>query len=194
MIIALLPLSAMAGETVLDNVYMRVTRDEVSCGSIATVACGSRIIIALGPLEIVTVAARKKLARGDIEVFGSDESYESLLGSYLEIAIKPGHPAATSPIETIAPESNARLYDGDDFFVFEERLGVGDTRARHSHCDRLVVQLNHTHLRQWPDGMPEKIVETVPDRPIFAPAVIHRVTNIGDAPLRGIIVEFKPRK
>jgi len=54
------------------------------------------------------------------------------------------------------------------------------------------VQLNRTVLQQWPDGAPEKHVETVPDRVSFGLPVIHTVKNVGDTPLRGIVIEFKP--
>jgi hypothetical protein len=32
----------------------------------------------------------------------------------------------------------------------------------------------------------------VPDRPGFSPPVIHIVQNIGEIPLRGVIIEFRP--
>jgi hypothetical protein len=83
-------------------------------------------------------------------------------------------------------------YDGEHFFVFEERLAPGDTRARHSHSQRVVIQLNRARLQQWPDGAPELFVETVPERPTFSPPVIHVVKNVGEVPLRGIVIEFKP--
>jgi len=53
--------------------------------------------------------------------------------------------------------------------------------------------LNRARLEQWPDGEPAKFVETVPERPAFSLPVIHAVKNIGDVPLRGIIIEFKPK-
>jgi hypothetical protein len=34
----------------------------------------------------------------------------------------------------------------------------------------------------------------VPDRAAFNPPVIHTAKNIGDAPLRGIVIEFKPEQ
>jgi hypothetical protein len=34
----------------------------------------------------------------------------------------------------------------------------------------------------------------VPDRATFNPPVIHLVKNVGEAPLRGIIIEFKPER
>jgi hypothetical protein len=194
-ILALMPLSALSAEVALDNDYLRVTRDGATCASPATRECVNRVIIALTPLEFMTAAEHKKMARGDIAVFGPGESHEIPKGgSFLEVVIKPGHPPATSPSEVIAPDKNVLLYDGADFFVFEERLAVAGTRARHSHSDRLVLQLNRTLLRQWPDGMPGKVVETIPDRPLFSPAVTHVVSNIGELPLRGIIIEFKRQK
>ena len=57
-----------------------------------------------------------------------------------------------------------------------------------------MMQLNRTRLQQWPDGQPEIFVDIVPDRAAFNPPVIHTAKNIGDAPLRGIVIEFKPER
>jgi hypothetical protein len=37
-------------------------------------------------------------------------------------------------------------------------------------------------------------VEVVPDRVAFNPPVIHTAKNVGDMPLRGIVIEFKPER
>ena len=133
------------------------------------------------------------MKRGDIAVFKHGESYKTpTSGSYFEVNIKPNHPPVQSPAEIIPPEKNAIRYDGDRFFVFEERLSVGETRPRHSHSQRVVMQLNRTRLQQWPDGQAEIFVDIVPDRVAFNPPVIHIAKNVGDAPLRGIVIEFKP--
>ena len=193
LLLLLLSLPAFAGETVLDNEYVRVTRDAAPCAA-AGRECAERIIVALGNMEISSNGTERALARGDIAVFGPGQSYElPNAGSFFEVSIKENHPPAMSPGETIAPEKNAIRHDGKDFFVFEEKLERGDTRARHSHSQRVVIQLNRARLQQWPDGEPAKFVETVPDRPAFSPPVIHVVKNVGDVPLRGIIIEFKPR-
>jgi hypothetical protein len=110
---------------------------------------------------------------------------------HVKVAIKADHPPARQPGERIAPEKNAIRYEADDFLVFEEKLEPGDTRACHSHGERLVIQLNRARLQQWPDGEPARFVETVPERPAFSPPVIHTVHNIGETPLRGIVIEFK---
>jgi hypothetical protein len=150
------------------------------------------VIVALGDIQLQAGQVQRMLTRGDVVVFGQGESYVAPVGAYLEVAIKPDHPASDSPAEVIAPEKNALLFDGEDFFVFEEKLAPGDTRARHSHSQRVVIQLNRAKLRQWPDGKPEIEVETVPDRPGFSPPVIHVVKNVGEIPLRGVIIEFRP--
>ena len=176
----------------IDNEYVRITRDGAPCASGDAPGCADRVIVALGDIEVQSGPALRKLSRGAVAVFRSDESYVVAGGAYLEVAIKPDHPASDSPGETIAPEKNALLFDGEDFFVFEERLAPGDTRARHSHSQRVVIQLNRAKLRQWPDGKPAIEVESVPDRPGFSPPVVHVVKNIGEIPLRGVIIEFKP--
>jgi hypothetical protein len=188
----LLSFPTFAGEIVLENDYVRVTRDAAPCASATTPECGDRVIVALGHIELASDGARRTMARGDIAVFGPGQSYELPDGrSFFEVSIKGNHPPVQSPGELILPEKNAIRYDGKDFFVFEEKLSPGDTRARHSHSQRVVIQLNRARLQQWPDGEPPKIVETIPDRPTFSPPVIHAVKNIGDTPLRGIVIEFR---
>ena len=192
LVLLLLSFPAFAGETVLENDYVRVTRDAAPCASADTPDCADRVIVALGEFELASDDTRQTMARGDIAVFGSGESYELPNGgSFFEVSIKGNHPPVQSPGELIPPEKNAIRYDGKDFFVFEEKLSPGDTRARHSHSQRVVIQLNRARLQQWPDGEPSKFVETVPDRPAFSPPVIHTVKNVGDTPLRGIVIEFK---
>ena len=193
MISTLLIWLAAANLAALDNDYVLVTRDAAPCAQAGVPGCGDRVIVALGDMRVRSGDTLRTLARGDVAVFASGTSYETPAGGpYLEVAIKPGHPPAQSPGEIIAPEKNAVRYDGEGFFVFEERLAPGDTRARHSHSQRVIVQLNPTVLQQWPDGAPEMRVETVPDRVSFGRPVIHTVKNVGDMPLRGIVIEFKP--
>ncbi len=179
---------------VLDNDYVRVTRDVAPCAQ-AGPGCGDRVIVALGAIELRSGKSHRKMTRGDVAVFKNGESYESPSGGpFFEVNIKPNHPPVQSPREIIRPEKNAIRYEGQHFIVFEERLAAGDTRARHSHSQRVVMQLNATRLQQWPDGGPEVFVDTVQDRPTFNQPVIHKVRNIGDTPLRGIVIEFKPER
>jgi hypothetical protein len=188
-ILLLLPASSFA----IDNPFVRVTRDAVPCAQARTPGCAERVIVALGEISIESAGARRTLSRGDVAVFAPDQSYLPPSGAgYFEVAIKPDHPASDSPGESIAPGKNALRYEGPRFIVFEEKLEPGDTRARHSHSQRVVIQLNRARLQQWPDGQPELFVETVPERPNFSPPVIHVVKNVGEIPLRGIIIEFRP--
>jgi hypothetical protein len=189
-----------ANVVALENDYVLVTRDAMQCESADDPRFTDRVIVALGDVEVSIGGPElssgnsgRKMVRGDIAVFKPGESFALPPGaSFFEVAIKANHPAAESPPEIIPPEKNAMRYDGDDYFIFEEKLPPGDTRARHSHSQRVVMQLNRTRLLQWPDGKPEVSVETVPDRVSFNPSVIHTVKNVGDGPLRGIIIEFKP--
>jgi hypothetical protein len=177
----------------LENDYVRVMRDAAPCALAKTPGCGDRVIVALGDIELRSGNSRRKMTRGDIAVFKPGESYEPPTGGpFFEVNIKPNHPPVESPREIIPPEKNAIRYHGKRFFVFEERLAVGDTRPRHSHSQRVVMQLNRTRLQQWPDGQSEIFVDIVADRATFNPPVIHTAKNVGDAPLRGIVIEFKP--
>ena len=184
-----------ANAAVLDNDYVHVTRDAAPCAAANEQQCVDRVIVALGDIELNSGASRRSMTRGDIAVFKAGESYDAPAGGpYFEVVIKPGHPPVQSPGERIPAAKNALLYDGERFFVFEERLAPGETRPRHSHSQRVVIQLNRTRLRQQPDGAEPVMVETVPERVNFSPPVIHIVENVGDTPLRGIIIEFKPER
>src|SRR5579859_7478427 len=185
LMLMLLSLPALAGEIVLENDYVRVTRDAAPCASAHVPECGARVIVALGDIELDSHGARRTMARGDVAVFGPGEFYEPPNGgTFLEVSIKTDHPPVQSPRERIAPEKNEMRYEGKEFFIFEEKLAPGDTRARHSHSQRVVIQLNRARLQQWPDGEPAKLVDTVPDRPGFGAPVIHSVKNVGNTPLR----------
>ena len=176
----------------LENEYVRVTQDAAPCASSAAPGCGDRVIVALGAIVLRFGAASRKMARGDIAVFKPGESYEPPTGGpFFEVAIKANHPPVESPSQIIPPEKNAMRYDGERFFIFEEKLNPGDTRPKHSHSQRVVVQLNRTRLQQWPEGEQEIFRDIVPDRAAFNPPVIHTVKNVGAAPLRGIVIEFK---
>lgn len=188
----LIPCFAIASEVVLDNPFVRVTRDGTACPVPGDATCDERVIVALDALELTINTEPRRLGRGDIAIIHTGDVFQPRAGFFFEVMIKRDHPRGLAPAQQIAPGKNAFLHDAGDFFVFEERLEPGDTRARHSHSQRVVIQLNRTRLQQFPDGEPEKIVETVPDKPNFSPPVVHAVKNIGDVPLRGIIVEFKP--
>jgi hypothetical protein len=193
MIDLLLAVLLTADQVALDNEYVRVTRGAAPCAAASTPDCGVRVVVALDNLVLTAGMSRRAMTRGDIAVFQPDEFYEPPTGgAFVEVAIKPMHPRVQSPAEIVAPEKNAMRYDGKEFFVFEERLAPGDTRSRHSHSQRVVIQLNQTRLQQWLDGQPPFFVETVPERVSFNAPVIHVVKNVGDTPLWGIVIEFKP--
>lgn len=184
-------LLTQAPAVVLENDYVLVSRDAAPCASAST-RCGDRVIVALGDVEIRSGKSLRKLTRGDVAVFTARESYEPPKGgAFFEVVIKRDHPPVASPGKFMPPEKNAVLYNGRRFLVFEERLAVGDTRAAHSHNQRVVIQLNRTRLQQWPEGQPEIVRDIEPDRVAFNPPVIHTVKNIGNLPLRGIVIEFK---
>ena len=80
LILALLPLSAMGGEWVLENDYFRVSRDAVQCAQADARACIDRVIVALAALDLDCGSGLRQLARGDVAVFGDGESYLQPLG------------------------------------------------------------------------------------------------------------------
>jgi hypothetical protein len=173
----------------------RVLRNTAACTSANTPGCRDRVIVALGNIEVSSGDGRRQMVRGDVAVFGAGQSYAVPTGGpFFEVSFKDDPPAVQAARETIAPEKNAIRYDGERFLIFEERLEPGDTRPRHSHNQRVVMQLNRTRLQQWPEGQPEIFVDIVPDNAGFNPPVIHVVKNVGTLPLRGIVIELKPRK
>jgi hypothetical protein len=179
----------------LENDYVRVTRNGAMCASTKTPGCATdRIIVALSNVDVNSIGGTRRLVRGDIAVFGPSDSFvQPVGGAYFEVILKADRPAVQSPKENIPPEKNAILHDGERFFVFEERLEPGDTRARHTHSQRVVVQLNPTRLQQWPEGGAELLRDMRVDQAAFNEPVIHVVKNVGDKPLRGIVIEFKPQ-
>ena len=178
----------LAAAAVLDNPYARVTRGAAPCASADTTGCRDRVLVALGPVKL----GKRLMKRGKIAVFGPGASYQEPDGDFLEVALKPDHPPVQTPPVRIAAGGNRRLYDGERFFVFEERLAPGRTRARHSHNQRVVVVLNETELRQWPDGGAEVVRPQVPDDVHFNQPVVHVVKTTGPRPLRNIVIELKP--
>jgi creatinine amidohydrolase len=184
------------GRTVLENDYVKVTQDGVPCASAATAGCGDRVVVAMADLQLRSGGTQRAMTRGNVAVFGPGQSYEAPTGgTYYEVAFKPNRPPVKSPAEAIAPPgNNVLLHDGESFFVFQERLPVGGYRERHGHSQRVVIQLNNTRLQQKPDGQPEVTRDIVAARPSFNEAVMHDTRNVGDQPLLGIVIEFKPER
>src|SRR5262245_47949325 len=146
---ALLLIALLQSNVVLENDYVRVTKNSAPCAT-ASASCGDRILVALGD---VALPSGKTMRRGDLRVIKAGESYAARTGgAFVEVTIKPTHPAPTMPSEIIAPEKNAVIHDSERLFIFEERLPPGETRARHSHRPRVVIVLNETRLQQWPEG------------------------------------------
>src|SRR5262249_17021315 len=149
---------------ILENDYVKVSKNAAPCAAAGKSECGDRGVVALGAASLLSPrGVKKEMARGDIAVFTGQQSYHPPSGGdYLEGILKPWNPPVKSPPALIAPEKNSLLYDGERFFVFEEKLAPGETRARHGHSQRLVIVLNQTRLQQWPDGQAEVFRSQVP--------------------------------
>lgn len=179
--------------TALENDYVRVSRNIAPCGIASEGRCEDRVVLAMGDVTLSSDGKKRLIKRGEVAVFGAKQSYEIAVGSpFFEVAIKPKHPPIRAPAERIAAGANLALHQGKTFFIYEEILPVGDTRARHSHAQRVEIRLNNgPMLRQqvWQGG---KMIETEPVIVNWREPVIHVVHNIGDAPLRNFILEFIP--
>jgi hypothetical protein len=177
----------------LENDYVRVVRNAAPCAIASPSACGARVLVALGPIDIVQDTHPRHMERGDIAVFRWFETYgPPTSGNFVEVSLKQDHPPVETPPVLIPPEKNALLFDSETFFVFEERLAPGDTRPRHSHSQRVVIVINDTKLQQWVDGRGEIFRTEVADDVRFNAPVTHVVKTIGDKPLRNIVIELKP--
>ena len=180
--------------TVLENDYVRVSRDAAPCAQGATPGCAERVIVAMSEIRLHFGKVQRTMRRGEVAVFKTGESYRPpASGSFFEIAIKPNHPPVKSPAEIIPPAKNTIVYEGERFFVYEERLAPGDTRERHSHSQRVEIRINQGPLlRQIIDG------RDAPQEPApvvnFREPIIHAVTNVGDMALWNFILEFKPER
>ena len=191
MIVLALLLQLQAPTPVLENDFVRITRDAAPCAS-ANMNCGDRVIVPLSEFELHTEGKTLKMERGGVAAFTHEESYIVPRNArFFEVVIK-GRTPPVAVADTIIPATGNRLlYDGARFFVFEEHLPVGEMRPRHSHNQRVVVQLNRTRLQQQADGQAEVIREIEPNNVAFSAPVIHTSKNVGDLPLHGIVIEFK---
>ncbi len=176
----------------LENGYVLVSRDDAPCAQASTPGCAERVIVAMGEVQLRFGKVLRAMRRGEVAVFKAGESYQSPTGGgFFEVAIKPNHPPAKSPAEIIPPAKNTNLYEGERFFIYEERLAPGGTRERHSHGQRVEIRINQGPLlRQIIDG--KDAPQEPPSVVNFREPVVHSVTNVGDMPLWNLILEFRP--
>ena len=178
---------------VFDNDYAAVHRNAAPCAD-AGPGCGERVVVAFGDLSVVPAGGSPvPLAYAEVFVAPAGKTYEIRGREFAEVNLKNGHPPVEGPAVAIAAGKNERLHDSEAYFVFEERLEPGDTRERHSHAQRVVLVMGATELQQWPDGADEVFKTQIPGTIKFNPPVVHVVKNIGDAPLRNIVIELIPR-
>jgi hypothetical protein len=174
---------------VFENDFVQVFRNVSPCAA-AGPACGERILVALGPIEL----GGKKMVRGDLRVFEKGQTYTPPSGGdYVEVVMRPVRPPVKTPPVRIAPEGNSILYDGARFFIFEEKLPVGGYRPRHSHSQRLVININATQLEQRVDGQDKPVIrDSIADDIHFNEPIVHDTKNLGKNPMRNIVIEMKP--
>jgi acetylornithine deacetylase/succinyl-diaminopimelate desuccinylase-like protein len=177
---------------VLENDYVLVSRDDAPCAQGSTPGCAERVIVAMGEIQLRFGKVLRAMRRGEVAVFKAGESYRPPTGgAFFEVAIKPNHPPVKSPAEIIPPAKNTIVYEGERFFIYEERLAPGDTRQRHSHSQRVEIRINQGPLlRQIIDG--KDAPQEPPSVVNFREPIIHSVTNVGDMPLWNVILEFRP--
>jgi hypothetical protein len=176
----------------LENEYVRVSKDVALCASATPAACEDRVILAMGDLTLTANGTPRAMKRGDVARFKAEESFEPPSGPFYEVTVKPDRPPTKAPPELIAAPNNLTLFDSTDFFIYEERLPVGQTRPRHSHSQRIEIRINQgpqLQQRIWREG---REVLTEPSVVNWREPIVHEVQNTGDQPLRNFILEFKP--
>jgi len=86
------------------------------------------------------------------------------------------------------------LLDNDTVRVWEIRLAPGEVQPWHLHHNPyLVLTLRASSGRMdWLDGSPPRFLDTGVGGAVYRQMTpVHRLTNIGDAPYRNRLVEFK---
>lgn len=189
-ILLAVPAAAEDDTLVLDNDYAAVHRNAAPCAG-GGPGCGERVVVAFGDVKVTAGGSTVKLDYAEVFVAGAGTAYE-VEGDFAEVNLKPDPPPVDGPAVAIPAGKNERLHDAEAYFVFEERLEPGDTRERHSHAQRVVLVMGATELQQWPDGADEVFKTQIPGTIKFNPPVVHIVKNIGDAPLRNIVIELIP--
>src|SRR5258705_151188 len=97
---ALLQAGPLHAGTVLENDYVRVSRDEAPCAQAGTPGCAERVIVAMGEIDLRFGKVLRAMRRGEVAVFRAGESYRAPeAGAYFEGAIKPNRPPVQSPAE-----------------------------------------------------------------------------------------------
>lgn len=174
---------------VLENDYVTVHRNAAPCAS-AGAGCGDRVIVALGAVDFEGT----RMERGDVRVFDAGESYAEPDGDgFVEVALRVDRPPVRTTARTVVPANyNVIRHEGERFRVIEGRLRPGDTRDRHTHNQRLIIYLNAARLRQFPDGEPERLTEFITDDIRFSEPTTHSMVNVGDVPVRNVVIELKP--
>jgi len=177
----------------IDNEYVRVMFNSSGCDNAKTPGFGTRVLVALADLKLEGSNGNKNLKRGGIAVFQENESYNKPIGEYFEVSFKTSHPPYKGPGEWLEPVKNKMVYEDNQFRIFEEILGPGETRPLHSHNQRVVVKLNPARLtdpRFNTDGTKKGSLQ-VPNSVKFAEPIVHVVQNISDVPLFNIVIELK---
>jgi hypothetical protein len=66
---------SLRAATVLENDYVRVSRDETPCAQAGTPGCAERVIVAMGEIQLRFGKILRSMRRGEIAVFKAGESY-----------------------------------------------------------------------------------------------------------------------
>ena len=188
-VLTFLLISFPANTPLFENDYVQVFKNAAPCAP-AGATCGETIIVALGPTEV----AGQKMVRGDLKGFKKGEKYAAPTGGdYVQVVMKPTRPAVKTPLVKIPAKGNTVIYDSERFFIFEEKLPVGGYRERHSHNQRLVININPTQLEQKVDGQDKPVIrDSIADDVHFNEPIVHDTKNIGKLPMRNIVIELKP--
>ncbi len=83
------------------------------------------------------------------------------------------------------------LFENDAVRIVEHQLEAGQTEPMHGHPPMFVYFISDAHVEiSTPDGstFEESLVDGLT---LDLPALEHSIANLGDSPLKSILVEFK---
>jgi hypothetical protein len=178
--------------TPLENGFIRVVRNAAPCALASPSVCGARVLVALGPIDIVQDFRSRHMQRGDIAVFRWYDSYGPPTGGeFVEVSIKEEHPRVDAPAIRMPLPDGAMRIDTETFFVYDERLEPDHVRPRHSHSQRVVIVLDAARVIEGSDGGDVTRTETPGDVRFETPRT-HSLTVLGNTPLNNLVIELKP--
>ncbi len=197
-----------AAQRLFENEYVEVMRARLAPGdSLPAHEGGARVVYALSDYRIRFQQGGREMERafsqGDVHVHEAGPHRVTNIGNApaefvvfeRRSAALPAPPDSTRAedlAEEAAPAKQDVLLENETAEVHEVTLETGERLSDHRGFERLVYSLSDYRIRLTQDGSAEKRSFAAGDVHWHAPG-IHSIENIGGAPARFLVVEFKPQ-